>query len=392
MMTATQPWLTMVVETIYALYRTELHREPDMDGLAGWLWAAFCGATYDSMLAAFRASAEYHALHDVKPMPPPPTRDQILSARGSFQGLTVDTQQYGRLPWFDPFLGSLALPADRQAVYAAKLAAGQRRLTLALSYAYREAAPNVYQNIPGRDFSKDLPALHALMVEAIMAGCYIDLRLAGDGRSRPDRTYNDPVGDTYGCEWLFENAARIHAALADLDPYIVWVPGFDGVFCKPNYPWTPDEVKRWWLLMRSLVGPSGYVGIEWGVGICDLGDGEATYRSAAGQALDVVYLELPCPPSHTGAPKPGGDGYDGDDLWQVAKRLLGPAYRRPADQPPGDDPGSMDSRLSCRTPRGPFYVLPDEFRTYDWVRNRCTAADVEQDRAYFASLGFPHLG
>jgi hypothetical protein len=314
------------------------------------------------------------------PGPEPPTRDAILSAIGSFQGLTVATRQYGELPWFDPFLGSLGQLEDRQAVYAAKRAAGQHRLTLAVSYAYRaDKGRNAYADIPGRDFSRDLPALHGLMEEAIRAGFVIDLRCAGDGQSREDG-YNDPMGDTYGHQWLMTNIARIHAALADLDAYTIWGPGFDGVWSK-EYPWTPDQVRAWWLLMRSLVGPAGYVSIEWGAGVCHLGDSGQTYTSEAGQCLDVIYQEFPYPlESDMGA------------TWQIGARLLGPAYRWPADQPEDSDTHMPPWYLERGTPRGAYYVHADEFDTYGWVRQRCSLADIQRHRSYLASVGFRCVG
>lgn len=313
----------------------------------------------------------------VQPLPVQPTRDEILSALGSFQGLTVETEQYGRLPWFDPFIGSLERRSDRQKVYTAKHAAGHNRFTFALSYAYREPAPNVYEKIPGRDFSNDLPALHALMREAICEGFVIDLRLAGDGEGEGPG-YNNDVGDTYGRGWLMANFLRIHTALADLDPWTIYTPGFDGVW----YGWaSPDGVREWLLFARSIVGPSGYLGIEWQTGKIHLGDSEQTYSSPSGQCLDVIFVEFPAPlESDWGA------------TWQVGARLLGPAYRRPSNQPADNDPGPTPWYLRAGTPRGRFFVHADEVATYLWVRNRCTLADVQRWRDYLKSVGFEFVG
>jgi hypothetical protein len=379
--------------TAYAIYQEEQHRTPSVEEVIAWVVAFSTGATGEQMRVAARK--DYQAWLATQPtvtplaLLPKPSRDEILSARGSFQGLEVKTEQYGVLRWFDPFLGSLDRLEDRQAVYAAKLAVGQKRLTLAVSYAYR-SQNQAYTNIPGRDFSKDLPALHALMEEAIRAGLYIDLRMAGDGQSRDDRSYNDPQGDTYGHQWLMEHSGEIHGALADLDPWTIYGPGFDGVFSK-NYEWLPEQVRAWWLLMRSLVTWKGYVSQEWGAGICDMGDGEDTYRGA-GEAVDVFYLESPWPPAHTGQPKPDGAiGFVGDEIWQVSSRMLGPEYRRPSDQPPTIDPNMHESRVRFGTPRGKTYVQFDEFDTYGHVR-MMPLAQIEADRAYLKSLGFSLVG
>jgi hypothetical protein len=272
-------------------------------------------------------------------------------------------------------VGSLSLAGDRQAVYTAKRAGGQRRLTLALSYAYREPG-QAYTEIPGRDFSRDLPALHALMEEAIREGFVVDLRLAGDGEG-DGPGYNDPVGDTYGRGWLMAHFEAIHAALADLDPYTIYTPGFDGVW----YGWAdPQGVRDWLLLARAVVGPAGYLGIEWQAGKAHLGDSEATYTSPSGQCLDVIWQEFPYPlESDPGA------------TWQIAARLLGPGYRRPTDQPAEDDPGPTPWYLRAGTPRGPFIVHADEYDTYGWVRG-CSLEQVERHRAYLQSVGFEHVG
>jgi len=54
-------------------------------------------------------------------LPAPPTRSQLCGIECAFQGLSVETQQYGLMPWFEPALGWLDLEADRQAVYDVKI-------------------------------------------------------------------------------------------------------------------------------------------------------------------------------------------------------------------------------------------------------------------------------
>src|ERR1051326_4637706 len=119
-------------------------------------------ATFPEPWWAYEASAP--------PWPPVPSRDQLCTVRCSLQGLTVQTQQYGTLPLFDPVIGWLDVPADRAACYDVKARAGDTHVNLALSGQYAEPG-QAYANIPGRDFSSadGLQALRALITEIIQA-------------------------------------------------------------------------------------------------------------------------------------------------------------------------------------------------------------------------------
>ena len=57
---------------------------------------------------------------------PRPTRDQVLSVKMTFQGLSVTLPTVGTIPWFEPAISSLDA-ASRQIVYQAKHAAGDRK-------------------------------------------------------------------------------------------------------------------------------------------------------------------------------------------------------------------------------------------------------------------------
>lgn len=323
---------------------------------------------------------------DTPALPPPPTRDQIGAVKLSFQGLNVTLPGYGTIPWFEPAISSLDA-AGRQAVYAAKHAAGDTHLAIALSWNYSGDGGYSYP-VPGRDLSGDLPAFRALVEEAIRNGFYVLAFLAGDGESRPGGGYNDPVGWTYGHAWLMQNLPAIVAALqqpADLTPYVVLLPGWDGVV--PG--WAPDasdpgsgtyrypaELDNYLLKARALV-PGGYLGVELASGYCHWGGGAENYTSPAGQALDVILQEFPGPPT-------------GDQVWQIAGRELGPAYVRPPDQPAGDDPGPP-AYLSHGTPRGRYFPVAYEYDEYRWVRGRVSADDVRREQAYLRSVGYPQV-
>src|SRR5205823_10255601 len=119
--------------------------------------------------------------------PPVPTRDQVLSVNLMFQGLTVQTAQFGALPWFEAALAWLT-PQDRQAVYAAKQKAGDTHCIIALP-----SGPPLYDE-PNQPYSADRfgpldwtagntaidPKFVALVAEVIRAGFVPLLFLGGD--------------------------------------------------------------------------------------------------------------------------------------------------------------------------------------------------------------------
>lgn len=326
-------------------------------------------------------------------LPPPPTRDELCGGRCSFQGLTILTRQYGKLPLFDPAIQWLDLQQDRLDAYAVKRAAGDTIVNMALSSQY--ASPNqAYTHIRGRDFSEDLPTMRARIVEALTLGGMrgVWLMLAGDGEGAGPG-YNDPNGWTYGHDWLMSNFARIYAGLADLAPYIVWIPGYDGVV--PAWqPWS--KVNDWLMRARSIVGPVGHLGLELSAGYWVWSGETNDYLTPAGQCLDLVLYEgpypmgppdNPVPPNFTSQPNDVRAPFD--QVWQISKRLLGSKYRRPPEQPADDDPG-MAPDLPA-TPRGKLYANGLEFATYGWVRG-LPLSTVQRQRDYLQSIGWDLVG
>lgn len=176
----------------------------------------------------------------VKPLPPIPTRAQVCRIKMSLQGLTYQTAQYGPMPGVF-FWSSYA---DRKtSVFPAHRAAGDTHLPVGISGSYNEPStiwpPEITK---GGDNSKNLRAFKDQIREVIDEGFFVDVVLSGDGQSKGDATgYNDPVGSTYGYQWLMNNLPRILKAVrgdadsecpdgVDLTPYCIWRPGWDGVF------------------------------------------------------------------------------------------------------------------------------------------------------------------
>lgn len=306
-------------------------------------------------------------------VPPVPSRDQLCAVQMSFQGLTFTTPSYGEVFWWET-IAWWPNPADRQAAYAAKRAAGDTHIILDLSGAYKEGIPGAY-NDTGADYAQNLPALVALAEEVIREGFLIDLRLAGDGQGAGPG-YNDPVGLTYGHDWLMANFPRIASAFAPLADYIVFVPGYDGIF----YSWEPEQVVAFGKLFRSIF-PKGTLGLEFNTGHIPLGEGPG-YRDAYGhggcmQDYDVIYGEF------------DPFNYHADSTWQICGRLVSP-YTRPIDQPAGDDP-HPPFLLGAPNARGPWVFIAFEILTYNFVRGLCGPEEPAAYRKYFKDMGCTYI-
>lgn len=317
----------------------------------------------------------------VPPFPTPPSRSDVLNARVGFQGLTVQTQQYGTLRAWGPEIGSLN-DTDSAGYVRQAMQAGWSAVEFAVSWRYAE--PSFQYPVPGSDLSQNLPELRRRVKAAIETGAPLGLKAvylfcAGDGESvnanpQPGQ-YNDPAGWTYGRQWLMQNFRRIYAAFGpqaddpiDLRGWMVFLPGYDA--CDA-YAWVSGQnVADWWHLQRQTVNAGGYAGYEWPAGQCQLGDGFPTYTQENGGCIDLWLLEEPpglYPPT---------DDLSIRQLTQQLGRMCRP-YNRPSwaiDDPNPPYYGPFD------TPRGPAVVQVYEFDTYPWVRTM-TFEQVNADRA-----------
>lgn len=297
-----------------------------------------------------------------------PTRAQVCAVQTSgMQGLFVETRQFGRLPWWDAALPWLAA-ADRQAVYAAKRAAGDTHQLIELP-----CGPPLYGE-GGQAYSPDKfgpldwthgntqidPALPALVREVLEAGFVPVLFLGGDDGER-------------GYPIAVRQLPLVIAALGDLMSATLIVPGWDGVF----YGWTPEHIVAFGALFRSLC-PDGHLGIEMSEGHIPLGEGPSDWtRAGRMKDYDTLLVEFNYESLHQ------------DTSWQITARLV-EHYHRPSDQPAGDDP-SAPWYLPDGSPRGRFYAVAFEYDTFLWVRG-LEASAVAQHRAYLRSLGWGLVG
>lgn len=310
----------------------------------------------------------------VASLPAPPSREEILNVRLTFQGLSVDTAQFGRLPWFEAALPWLS-PADRQAVYAAKHASTAWPGGDTHALIFLPSGPPLYDE-PGQPYSADRfgaldwtagntaisPALADLVVEVARAGFpRILLFLGGDDGERGYPIATQQLA-------LVADALQ-HSAYGDLRPYVVPLPGWDGVF----YGYTPQHIFDWGAACRARFT---YCGIEHSTGHIPTGEGDADWIGAGGmRSYDLLLSEF-------------DDGRFDDTVWQIGARLLGPLYRRPPEQPAADDP-HPPFYLREATPRGPIVNCAFEFGEYTSVHQGTTPATVATWRAYFRAVGYP---
>lgn len=321
-------------------------------------------------------------------LPAPPSRDQLCGINTSLQGLTYETTQYGPIPaWWYAILN----PADQAIAIEAHKAAGNTHISIGISEAYKEPGTLWPAALcEGYDFAYDLEAFRNVLRPVICAGLLIDLPLAGDGLSvNPDPQhgqYNDPVGNTYGYQWLMNNLARIIQGLQgdgspeqDLTPYIIFRPGWDGVF----YGWgvngevpdqQPDRVRKFGELFRSIL-PNGALAIEHTPGNIPCGEGGSDYAPGGLMTTyDTIMSEF--------------NTVHENSCWQIVARMV-PNYVRPSDQPTGDDP-NPPFYLAPGNPRGRYFYVafePTIGGVYQWCRGQCTLADVNAVRAYLRGLG-----
>lgn len=330
---------------------------------------ALQGHTGEQIQAWLHDQPEAVAHRAVPPLPPVPTRNEVCSVRLTFQGLSVQTAEFGALPWFDAALFSL-IPEDRQAVYAAKRAAGDSHAIIQ----YDSNAGSIYdepgqpyQQMTGPAFELYPEAFLAAIREVLVADFIPMIFMGGDDGER---------GYVIATAQLPGLIAVLRSGERDFTHDVLISPGWDGVF----YGWSPAQIAAFGQQFRALC-PNGHLAIEHQPGRMPVGNGPSDWARGAGimEHYDVLLSEFANWPEK------------GDQIWQVAARSLGPAYRRPADQPAHDDP-NPPWYLAPGTARGPYLSVAFEFAEYPWVRSRISAEDVSLGRAYFRALGYTCTG
>lgn len=318
-------------------------------------------------------------------LPPVPSRAAVCGVRLDFSGTIVVTRQYGRLPWYDMALFCLLDPADRAAVYAAKHAARSTHCLMSF-----DPDEGTHVNRLGVYDDIIIPYSHMLHPETMVRDTTEVLQngftpIVNLGCDRED-------GVPY-----FQNAVDRYRALVAclgrdaLMRYVLTIPGWDGTF----YGWEPEEITEFGRIVRDVC-PHAYLGIEHDPGHIPVGGGAEDYNPVTGRMrdYDVVLSEFRMP----FAPD------DGDQLWQVALRLLGPAWVKPPDAPDymTTEYAIHKWYLSQGSPRGPYFTCAFEWDggTFRWVQVnpndlealQRVSADNQRERDYFVAAGYAYTG
>lgn len=295
---------------------------------------------------------------------PLPTRDQVCGLGLTFQGLIIP--QFPAIPsWFETALQCIDA-GDRQAVYAAKHAAGDTHQILEFLPAesiYNESE-QPFQSYVSPDFEANPTQFLELVIEVLENGFTPVVAFNGDNADNPVDGY--------------PNALRQLPILVNLlsayNERILYARLWDGVF----YGSTPANIQAFGRAFRSLL-PNGYLAIEHQPGKIPVGNGPSDYGLTGMMAdYDTILAEMPNWPA------------TGDAIWQVAGRMLGPGYRRPPDQPSGDDP-NPPWYLESGCPRGSQFPIAFEWGEYPGVRGLLTPAQFTAGRAYYRSLGYTYV-
>lgn len=317
--------------------------------------------------------------------PPAPNRDEVLKARIPFQGFRANTSEFGA---FNSFGVETSVLNDADLAQHCQDLKDQGFTHAMMCISWRYFERDYQYPVPGRDATSPTQwaDIRRRIEFIVQRGLKVVFFLAGDGLSAPKNAdgsypYNDPQGWTYGYEWLMEwfpkfanyiNGSR--TAERDLSKYILFFPGFDGVFYGWSKPETPDlqpmRVINFGRMFRQAL-PNGYLGIEHTPGNIPVGEGQENWKTNGDMdAFDVLLSEF-------------NKNLREDTCWQIVARFVA-IYYRPADQTTPDSPTYYFIQPSSR---GPRVYIRGEFKTYWWVRDQVSLDQVNEDRNYLQSMG-----
>lgn len=287
----------------------------------------------------------------------------------------VVTQQYGTLPYFESAIGCFDLPDDRQAVYAAKHALGDRHCLIECYSTRRsiyDEAGQPYQGVISPNWEADLPGFRDRVAEIIVNGFVPLVIFDGDDG---DHT---PFGAANALRQLpmLVDLFKHPAGTGTFNDYILYGRLWDGVF----YGSSPEHIQEFGDTFRRVL-PNGYLCIEHQPGRIPCGEGGDDWLPGGRMAgYDALLAEFDY----------ANDIPPNDTIWQVAGRTIRP-YHRPPDQPSGDDPNPPFYLVDSA--RGPRYACAFEWEgTYFRVRRRSTIEQEAQRRAYLVTLGYQYTG
>lgn len=311
-----------------------------------------------------------------------PSREQVCNIFVGFQGIYINTKQFGKIPAFGPEVGALD---DEDTISYCKQMKELKFTHVEMAISWRYSEPDFTYPVPGLDLSYDLQEFARRAALIIQQGMFIKVALAGDGMSANDNPqrgqYNDPQGWTYGFQWLIQNIKRIADGLTnyqghDLTRFMCFVPGYDAIFYGWGVPGEipdqqPSRVINFGNLFRSIL-PNGYLGIEHSTGKIPVGESGKDWRyNGPLDAYDTLLSEYDPNNLHS------------DNTWQIVGRCTRP-YNRPPDQPANDDPSPPYIIEPCT--RGARFYIMYELLTNRWVRGQVSIDECNQAYDYFKAM------
>ena len=305
------------------------------------------------------------ALITQRPPVPVPTRAQVCGVQMIFAGLTVTTQQFGTLPWFEPAYQCLTGTQDRATVRATKKAAGDTHLILEFftdSGSIYDEPGQPYQRAISKSGEQNPQWFLDLVQEVREDGLIPVVAFDGDNADAPL--------PAHGHANAMRQLPILVNLLKDWNYEVLYGRLWDGVF-SPTASSSPENIQAFGTAFRQLL-PLGFLGIEHGPGYIPVGGGPADYAPGGKMdAYDVVMGEYNQPPND-------------DATWQVLGRMIRP-YTRPPDQPQGDDLNPPFYLVD--SPRGPRYYIAFETGEYEFVRGQISVDTLKQQGQYLRNMG-----
>lgn len=312
----------------------------------------------------------------IGPFPVAPTRDKLLGGKITGQGLWLHLPRFGWFPWWPPCWAWLT--QEERASCAAQLIALGEELTCVEV----PCGPALYDE-SGQFYSPDngfgpldwtngnshlddrLPSLIAELLRYGFKGVW--LFFGGDAGQA-----GVPIANAQAAfiPFAFKTAIPGH----DLNDYVVYLPGWDGVWHAPNASgtgWNPPQFTDWEAIL--VANGAKYWGMEHAEGYAPVGEGGTDFQP--GGRLYNFALIL-------------GE-YNGPNPYQPSSwQLLGRFSRPFAPMQPWQ--GSDD-------PNPPYYLANWsgkyrvwEYDMYGHVRNT-PATVIAQEKQVFVNTGAPDV-
>lgn len=333
----------------------------------------------ETALEGFQPSKCNNGCHNIVVLTPtfpsPPSRDEILSSTFMFQGEMIHQNciQPNDLPFFDVATYSVELKPCHEEILAQKKVNGDKIVQIAFSGNNRsvyDEGGQPFQQTHYIDYEHNTDLFVNDVADAISHGFFVWVYFDGDGNG-------DEWKNAYR-QWPIAYYALHNSQFGDLTRYVVFRPGWDGVF----YGWghtdseTRQLIKGFGVAVRNLC-PDCYLAIEFNTGHIPIGEGPSDYQQNGDMTtFDVLDVEF------------NDSNIHDDNTWQILGRLLGPNYKRPVDQVGDPTPPNY---LGVPTPRGRWYVNCFEYAEYEWVRSIWTTQQIQNMRDYLKSVGCYNL-